>query len=232
MAESDRPNESLFERAQRVIPGGVNSPVRAFRSVGGTPYFVARGDGRLRLGRRGQPLPRLRPVLRGVDPRATPIPQVVEAMQRAAAEGTTFGAPTEREVLLAEEICARVDGCDQVRLVSSGTEATMSAVRAGPGRDRTGPDRRVRRLLPRAQRRPAGRRGQRRGHPGAAGVGRRARRRRWPTPWSCPTTWCPTSATTWRASSSSRSRPTWAWSRRRRASSRACARPATGPARC
>ncbi|MGH9078415.1 MAG: glutamate-1-semialdehyde 2,1-aminomutase [Acidimicrobiales bacterium] len=131
-------NAGLWARAQRVIPGGVNSPVRAFRSVGGTPYFAARAEG---------------PYLWDVDGNryldyvqsygasilGHAHPAVVDAIGRAAARGTTFGAPTEAEVVLAEEICSRVEGCEQVRLVSSGTEATMSAVRlarGATGRDR------------------------------------------------------------------------------------------------
>jgi glutamate-1-semialdehyde 2,1-aminomutase len=133
-----RTNASLFERAQRVIPGGVNSPVRAFRSVGGTPYFVARGSGAYVWDIEG------RRYIDYVQSWGASIlghahPAVVEAVQRAASDGTTFGAPTEREVLLAEEICARVDGCDMVRLVSSGTETSMSAIRlarGATGRDR------------------------------------------------------------------------------------------------
>jgi glutamate-1-semialdehyde 2,1-aminomutase len=136
---SPGPNSAaLFSRAQRVIPGGVNSPVRAFRSVGGIPYFVARGEGAYVWDVDGNHY------LDYVQSYGASIlghshPKVVEAVRRAAGEGTSFGAPTEREVLLAEEICARVAGCQEVRLVSSGTEATMSAVRlarGATGRDR------------------------------------------------------------------------------------------------
>ncbi len=131
-------NASLFARAKVVSPGGVNSPVRAFRSVGGTPYFVARGAGSSVWDVEG------RRYLDYVQSYGASIlghahPDVVAAVQAAAADGSTFGAPTEREVLLAEEICARVEGCESVRLVSSGTEATMSAVRlarGATGRDR------------------------------------------------------------------------------------------------
>ena len=131
-------NDSLFARAQRVIPGGVNSPVRAFRSVGGTPYFVERGAGAYVWDVEGN---RYIDYVQsyGASILGHAHPRVVEAVRRAAAEGTSFGAPTEREVLLAEEICARVAGCDQVRLVNSGTEAAMSAVRlarGATGRDR------------------------------------------------------------------------------------------------
>lgn len=112
--------------------------MRAFRSVGGTPYFVARGQGGHVWDVEG------REYVDWVQSYGASIlghahPALVEAIRRAASEGTTFGAPTEREVLLAEEICDRVEGCDMVRLVSSGTEATMSAVRlarGATGRDR------------------------------------------------------------------------------------------------
>jgi glutamate-1-semialdehyde 2,1-aminomutase len=131
-------NSALFERACRVAPGGVNSPVRAFKAVGGTPYFVARGRGAYVTDVEGTTY------IDYVQSYGASIlghahPKVIEAVRRAAGEGTTFGAPTYREVLLAEEICARVPGCDEVRLVSSGTEAAMSAVRlarGATGRDR------------------------------------------------------------------------------------------------
>jgi len=100
-------NAALFARAQRVIPGGVDSPVRAFRSVGGTPYFVARGEGPYVWDVEG------RRYIDYVQSYGASIlghahPAVVEAVTRAAALGTTYGAPTEGEVLLAEEICSRV----------------------------------------------------------------------------------------------------------------------------
>jgi glutamate-1-semialdehyde 2,1-aminomutase len=125
-------NESLFERARRVTPGGVNSPVRAFKAVGGTPYFVVRGDGAYVTDVEGVSY------IDYVQSYGASIlghahPKVVEAVRRAAGEGTTFGAPTPGEVLLGEEICARVPGCEEVRLVSSGTEAAMSAVRLARG---------------------------------------------------------------------------------------------------
>ncbi len=125
-------NDSLFARAQAVIPGGVNSPVRAFRSVGGTPYFVARGQGAHVWDVEG------RRYVDYVQSYGASIlghahPAVVEAIRAAALEGTTFGAPTEREVRMAEEIVERVPGVEMVRLVSSGTEATMSAIRLARG---------------------------------------------------------------------------------------------------
>jgi glutamate-1-semialdehyde 2,1-aminomutase len=131
-------NESLFERARAVTPGGVNSPVRAWRSVGGDPYFVARGEGPWVWDVEGRRYLDLvcsyGPVIHG-----HAHPRIVEAVVAAAREGSSFGAPTEREVLLAEEICSRVAGCEMVRLVSSGTEACMSAVRVARGA--TGRDR-------------------------------------------------------------------------------------------
>ena len=125
-------NEELFARAQKTIPGGVNSPVRAFRSVGGTPRFFTRGagacvwdaDGKRYLDYVGSwgPL-----ILGHADP------DVVAAVQRVAADGLSFGAPTEAEIDLAELLVKLVPSMDMVRLVSSGTEATMSAIRLARG---------------------------------------------------------------------------------------------------
>jgi len=131
-------SEALFTRAVDVIPGGVNSPVRSFRSVGGHPYFVTRGEGAYVWDADGN---RLLDYVQsyGASLLGHAHPAVVEAVRRAAANGTTFGAPTEGEVLLAEAIRARVPGCEQVRLVSSGTEATMSVIRVARGA--TGRDR-------------------------------------------------------------------------------------------
>ncbi len=125
-------NAGLELRARAVTPGGVNSPVRAFNSVGGAPYFVARGRGAYVWDVEGR---RLLDYVQsyGASILGHAHPAVVEAVARAAADGTTFGAPTEREVLLAEAICERVPGCELVRLVSSGTEAAMSAVRVARG---------------------------------------------------------------------------------------------------
>src|SRR6185369_11170072 len=112
--------------------GGVNSPVRAFRSVGGVPYFVARGEGAYVWDVEGV---RLLDYVQsyGASILGHADPTVVEAVRDAATRGTTFGAPTEGEVRLAEELCSRVPGMQQVRLVSSGTEALMSAVRLARG---------------------------------------------------------------------------------------------------
>jgi len=131
-------SDDLFARALRVIPGGVNSPVRSFRSVGGHPYFVTRGEGAYVWDADGN---RLLDFVQsyGASILGHADPQVVAAVRTAAERGTTFGAPTEGEVLLAEAIAERVPGCAQVRLVSSGTEATMSAIRVArgfTGRDR------------------------------------------------------------------------------------------------
>ena len=125
-------NEELFQRAQQVIPGGVNSPVRAFRSVGGSPYFVARAEGAHVRDVEGRQLIDLVQSY-GAIIAGHAHPAVVAAVQEAAAGGTSYGAPTEREVLLAEAICERVPSVELVRLVSSGTEATMSAVRVARG---------------------------------------------------------------------------------------------------
>jgi glutamate-1-semialdehyde 2,1-aminomutase len=125
-------NETLFERAQKTIPGGVNSPVRAFRSVGGVPPFIARGEG---------------PYLWDADGRKYidyvgswgPLivghahPDVLRAIGDKARDGLSFGAPTEIEIELAEYLCRRLPSMEMVRLVSSGTEATMSALRLARG---------------------------------------------------------------------------------------------------
>jgi len=131
-------NDELFARAGAVIPGGVNSPVRAFRSVGGTPYFVDRAEGPYVWDVEGRRYVDLVQSY-GAVILGHAHPAVVDAVARAAADGTSYGAPTEREVLLAEEITRRVPSCERVRLVSSGTEATMTALRVArgfTGRDR------------------------------------------------------------------------------------------------
>jgi glutamate-1-semialdehyde 2,1-aminomutase len=125
-------NDELFARAQRVIPGGVNSPVRAFNAVGGTPYFVARAEGPYVWDVEGRRFIDLVQSY-GAIIAGHAHPAIVEAVQRAAMDGTSYGAPTEREVLLAEELTRRVPSCEMVRLVSSGTEATMSAIRVARG---------------------------------------------------------------------------------------------------
>ena len=125
-------NAELFERAQRVIPGGVNSPVRAFRAVGGTPRFITRAEGPYIFDAEGKRyidyIGSWGPMILGHGH-----PAVLDAVLKAAADGFSFGAPTEREVELAEEILSLVPSMDQVRLVSSGTEAAMSALRLARG---------------------------------------------------------------------------------------------------
>jgi glutamate-1-semialdehyde 2,1-aminomutase len=130
---SDAPKSAaLFDRAQQVIPGGVNSPVRAFRAVGGTPRFMVRGSGPYLFDADGRRYVDLvsswGPMILG-----HAHPAVVDAVQRAAADGLSFGTPTIGEIELAEEIVRRVAPVQQVRLVNSGTEATMSAVRLARG---------------------------------------------------------------------------------------------------
>ncbi|QCP50661.1 glutamate-1-semialdehyde-2,1-aminomutase [Trinickia violacea] len=125
-------NQALFERAQLTIPGGVNSPVRAFRSVGGTPRFVERAQGPYFWDADGTRyidyIGSWGPMILG-----HVHPEVLEAVQRVLANGFSFGAPTEAEIEIAEEICKLVPSIEQVRLVSSGTEATMSALRLARG---------------------------------------------------------------------------------------------------
>ncbi|WP_397535518.1 glutamate-1-semialdehyde 2,1-aminomutase [Roseateles sp.] len=125
-------NQDLFERSQRVIPGGVNSPVRAFRAVGGTPRFIKKGEGAYIIDAEGKRyidyIGSWGPMILGHGH-----PAVLEAVMSAAREGFSFGAPTERELELAEEILKLVPSMEQVRLVSSGTEATMSAIRLARG---------------------------------------------------------------------------------------------------
>ncbi|WP_374402601.1 glutamate-1-semialdehyde 2,1-aminomutase [Niveibacterium sp.] len=128
---SDR-NQELFERAQRSIPGGVNSPVRAFRNVGGTPRFFARAAGSRLWDANGKEyidyVGSWGPAILG-----HAHPDVIRAVQEKAALGLSFGAPTEIEVEMAETLCRLVPNLDMVRLVSSGTEATMSAIRLARG---------------------------------------------------------------------------------------------------
>ncbi|HEY6533044.1 MAG TPA: glutamate-1-semialdehyde 2,1-aminomutase [Acidimicrobiales bacterium] len=125
-------NEAWFDRAQRVIPGGVNSPVRAFGSVGGAPYFVASAEGARVTDVEGTSYVDLVQSY-GAIVAGHAHPKVVEAIRSAALDGTSYGAPTPREVELAEAICERVASVEKVRMVNSGTEATMSAIRVARG---------------------------------------------------------------------------------------------------
>ncbi|BAN36728.1 glutamate-1-semialdehyde aminotransferase [Sulfuricella denitrificans skB26] len=125
-------NQQLFEKSQQFIPGGVNSPVRAFGSVGGTPVFFKRGAGATVWDEDGQAyidyVGSWGPMILG-----HAHPEVIKAVQETAANGLSFGAPTALELEMAETLCMLLPGMDQVRLVSSGTEATMSAIRLARG---------------------------------------------------------------------------------------------------
>ncbi|WP_035054799.1 glutamate-1-semialdehyde 2,1-aminomutase [Andreprevotia chitinilytica] len=125
-------NEQLFERAQRHIPGGVNSPVRAFGAVGGTPRFFTRGEGAYVWDADGKRyidyVGSWGPLILG-----HAHPAVIDAVERAARNGLSFGAPTEAEIDLADLLCELLPSMQQLRLVSSGTEATMSAIRLARG---------------------------------------------------------------------------------------------------
>ena len=125
-------SERIFSRAQKLIPGGVNSPVRAFRSVGGSPPFIARGEGSHIFDVDGNEyidyVGSWGPLLLGHRH-----PAILDALRGALECGTSFGAPTEREVEMAEAICGAVPSIEMVRLVNSGTEATMSAIRVARG---------------------------------------------------------------------------------------------------
>jgi len=125
-------NKNYFERAERVIPGGVNSPVRAFGSVGGTPIYVTEGSGCRIKTVDGRELVDFccswGPLILG-----HANPEVIDAVTKAAADGTSFGINTPREVEFAELLCELIPSMDKVRLVSSGTEATMTALRLGRG---------------------------------------------------------------------------------------------------
>ena len=133
-----RESERLFSEASRLIPGGVNSPVRSWRAVGGQPAFIARGEGPFVYDADGRRyvdfVASWGPLVLGHAP-----PVVIEAIGRQASLGTSFGAPTALEVDLARILVDALPGVEQIRLVSSGTEATMSALRlarAATGRDR------------------------------------------------------------------------------------------------
>ncbi|MDT5296071.1 MAG: glutamate-semialdehyde -aminomutase, partial [Acidobacteriota bacterium] len=130
--DRQRSSEELFARAVELMPGGVNSPVRAFRGVGGTPRFIASAqgasmtdvDGRSYIDYVGS----WGPMILG-----HAAPEVIEALHAALGRGTSYGAPTELEVEMAEEIIDAVPSIEMVRMVNSGTEATMSALRLARG---------------------------------------------------------------------------------------------------
>ena len=125
-------NQQLFEQSQKIIPGGVNSPVRAFSSVGGTPLFFKRGKGAYVWDADGK---RYIDYVGSWGPMIVGHchPEVVKAVQDAAAQGLGFGAPTAAELEMAELLCKLLPSLEMVRLVSSGTEATMSAIRLARG---------------------------------------------------------------------------------------------------
>ena len=125
-------NEDYFARANQVIPGGVNSPVRSFRSVGGTPYFVSRAEGPYVWDSEGtRYIDYVMSYGPGIVGHSHPL--IIDAIQQASGNGATYGAPTLAEITIAEQICNRVKGVEMVRLVSSGTEATMTAIRLARG---------------------------------------------------------------------------------------------------
>ncbi|MGH1502551.1 MAG: glutamate-1-semialdehyde 2,1-aminomutase [Acidimicrobiales bacterium] len=125
-------NAELFDRAKKVLPGGVNSPVRSFRSVGGIPYFVARGEGSRVFDEEGRSyLDYVQSYGASILGHADPV--TVAAVRDAAGRGTTYGAPTRSEIELAEIMCDWVPGLEMIRMTSSGTEAVMSAVRVARG---------------------------------------------------------------------------------------------------
>lgn len=125
-------SEALFERAQSSIPGGVNSPVRAFKGVGGTPVFIEKAHGAYLTDVDGKDyidyVGSWGPMIAG-----HANPEIVEAVQKAAKNGLSYGAPTALEIELAEKVCSLMPSIEQVRMVSSGTEATMSAIRLARG---------------------------------------------------------------------------------------------------
>ena len=125
-------NEELFERAERVIPGGVNSPVRSFRSVGGTPVFIERGAGSKLYTSDGRELIDFC-MSWGALLFGHADPEITGAVLKAAVDGTGFGAATRREVLFAEKLCSMIPYVEQVRCVNSGTEAVMTAIRLARG---------------------------------------------------------------------------------------------------
>ena len=176
-------SEELFARAQRLIPGGVNSPVRAFKAVGGTPLFIRKAEGARMWDADGKGyidyMGSWGPLILG-----HAHPSVIEAITQSAARGTSYGAPCAAEVELADRVVRLVPSIQKVRFVSSGTEATMSALRLARGFTGRTQDPEVRRLLSRPRGRPAGRGGLGGGHArhsglaGSAGGNRRRHRHR------------------------------------------------------
>jgi len=158
-------SEQLFQRALTMIPGGVNSPVRAFRSVGGTPFFTKSADGARLTTADGRELVDFvltwGPAIHGHND-----PDIRAAIREALDRGTSFGTPNPLEVEMAELILACVPAVKKVRMTNSGTEATMSAIRLSPRLHRPAEDHQVLGLLPRTRRFPPGEGGFRRAHAG------------------------------------------------------------------
>ena len=125
-------NQVVFNRSAQVIPGGVNSSIRAFKAVGGTPYVVSRAEGAFVYDVEGNELIDLVQSY-GAIILGHAHPKVTEAIRSAAGDGTSYGAPTSREMKLAEAISERVPSCERVRFMNSGTEATSTAVRLARG---------------------------------------------------------------------------------------------------
>src|SRR5688500_11732186 len=125
-------SKELFDRAQRSIPGGVNSPVRAFSHVGGTPLFISKAEGAYLFDADGNRyidmIGSWGPMLLG-----HAYPAITKAVQEAAALSTSYGAPTEQEIRMAEMVCSKAPNVDLIRMVNSGTEACMSALRLARG---------------------------------------------------------------------------------------------------
>ena len=165
----------LMRRARTVIPGGVNSPVRAFRAVGGTPPFISRAEGAYLWDVDGNRfidyVGSWGPMILG-----HAAPEVVEAAKNAIDRSSSFGAPTEGEVKLAELVKERIPSVDRLRLTSSGTEACMSAIRVARGFTKAGRHPQVRGLLPRPRRLLAGQSGLRGGDLRPARLAGRPRR--------------------------------------------------------
>ena len=237
MARNLQESRALQKRAEQLIPGGVNSPVRAFRAVGGEPPFLVRGEAPTYRTPTAT-LHRLRWLLGPAD--AWPCgPEVVEAIIHAARKGTSFGASTPSEIDLAEVVIEAFPSIEKLRFVSSGTEATMSAIRLARAATKRKIHHQVRRLLSRPHRRAAGEGRLRGGHAWHSRLGRRAGRIR-PVhagaalQRSQALSKRPSTSSRGRspASLSSRSSATWAAFCRNRATWNFCARSPRAKARC
>ena len=229
---------SIIERASRVMPGGVSSPVRAFTGVGGDPVFVRSAEGAYLEGEDGK---RYIDYIGGYGPHILGHghPEIVAAVRAAAGRGTAFGAPTVAEVDLAELLCSALAGDGHGAAGQQRHRSDHVGPAPGARRHRPRPVRQVRRLLPRPRRRLPGRRRLRRRDHRPPVLARRARagHRRHPgrplqRPGRGPRPCSSATRGRSRRSSSRRSPATWAWSSRSRASSRGCAPCAPSTARC